>query len=121
MDANNLLNYLITRFVLKNDAALAKALAVSRPAISKLRHGHSSLSPAILILIHEHFDISVRDLRFIAGDFREHTGHSAKILTRAEVKKLGFAVPAHRTIPKFSPSRRTHVEKRLNASVTVHQ
>lgn len=121
MDVNNLLNYLITRFALKNDAALAKTLAVSRPTICKLRYGHSSLSAGILILMHEQFDISVRELRFIAGDFREHTGHSAKILTEAEVKKLGFSSPGNSILSQFPPVHRSPAGTRMSTSAPVHR
>jgi transcriptional regulator with XRE-family HTH domain len=92
MNANNLLNYLITQFKLKNDAALAREMKISAPIISKLRNGHSNLTAVLLVAIHEQFDISIRDLRFLAGDFREHTRPSAEILNADALKKMGFTV-----------------------------
>jgi hypothetical protein len=42
---NYLLDVLLQRHELKNDAALAVALAVAPPVISKVRHGRQALTP----------------------------------------------------------------------------
>ncbi|MCE2832276.1 MAG: hypothetical protein LW709_09535 [Oxalobacteraceae bacterium] len=55
-DPNNLLDSLIEKLHLKNDAALSRALEVAPPVISKIR---------------EVSNLSIRDLRVLMGDRRE--------------------------------------------------
>jgi plasmid maintenance system antidote protein VapI len=67
----NLLDALIERLSLKNDAALARALEVAPPLISKLRHKNLPVGGAILIRMHEVSGLSVRQLRMLMGDRRQ--------------------------------------------------
>ena len=60
---NALLDCLLARGQLKNDAALSRLLGVAPPVISKLRHGHLSLGALLLLTIHELFDMPVRDIK----------------------------------------------------------
>lgn len=43
-------------FQIKTDAAVARALEVAPPVISKLKKGTLSIGPALLIKIHDAFD-----------------------------------------------------------------
>ncbi|HEY8606662.1 MAG TPA: hypothetical protein VIM12_06075 [Noviherbaspirillum sp.] len=69
-DPNNLLESLIERLNLKNDAALSRALEVAPPLISKIRHRRLPVGASLLIRMHEVSDLSIRDLRQLMGDRR---------------------------------------------------
>lgn len=62
-DANRLLDALTKQFQIKNDAALCAALDISAASISKVRHGKLNLTAAILIRMHDAFDLSITELR----------------------------------------------------------
>ena len=49
---DKLLDALLDRLVLKNDAALARALEVAPPVISKIRHRRLPVGASILIRMH---------------------------------------------------------------------
>jgi hypothetical protein len=70
-DPNNLLDTLIERLHLKNDAALSRALEVAPPVISKIRHRRLPVGASLLIRMHEVSDLSIRELRTLMGDRRE--------------------------------------------------
>src|SRR5438309_8598464 len=69
-DPNNLLDSLIEKLNLKNDAALSRALEVAPPVISKIRHHRLPVGASLLIRMHEVSDLSIRDLRYLMGDRR---------------------------------------------------
>jgi hypothetical protein len=69
-DPNNLLESLIEKLNLKNDAALSRALEVAPPLISKIRHRRLPVGASLLIRMHEVSDLSIRDLRLLMGDRR---------------------------------------------------
>jgi plasmid maintenance system antidote protein VapI len=69
-DPNNLLESLIEKLNLKNDAALSRALEVAPPLISKIRHRRLPVGASLLIRMHEVSDLSIRDLRHLMGDRR---------------------------------------------------
>lgn len=48
---------------LKNDAALARALDVNPPTISKLRNGVLPLSPFIMLRLHERLNMDIHEMR----------------------------------------------------------
>lgn len=58
-----LLDFLKEKFDIKNDRQLALALGVQAPAISKIRHGHSSITADFILKVHEAFDIPVKDIK----------------------------------------------------------
>jgi plasmid maintenance system antidote protein VapI len=62
-DPNHLLDSLIEKLHLKNDAALSRALEVAPPVISKIRHNTLPIGATILIRMHEISDFSIRELR----------------------------------------------------------
>ena len=63
---DHLINHLRREYKFRTDADLAKALGVKPPAISKLRHGVSTLTPALILKIHEAFDMPVKEIKRIA-------------------------------------------------------
>ena len=62
-DPNILLDTLIEKLNLKNDAALSRVLEVAPPVISKLRHGSLPIGPTMLIRMHEVSDLGIREMR----------------------------------------------------------
>jgi hypothetical protein len=70
-DPNNLLDALIQKLGLKNDAALSRALEVAPPVISKIRHRRLPVGASLLIRMHEVSDLSIKDLRILMGDRRD--------------------------------------------------
>lgn len=58
-----LLDFLKEKFDIKNDRQLALALGVQAPAISKIRHGHSSITADFILKVHEAFDIPVKEIK----------------------------------------------------------
>ncbi|MFL9926384.1 hypothetical protein PQR62_19060 [Herbaspirillum lusitanum] len=70
-DPNHLLDALIEKLHLKNDAALSRALEVAPPVISKIRHRRLPVGASLLIRMHEVSELSIRDLRELMGDRRE--------------------------------------------------
>lgn len=69
-DPNRLLDMLIERLNLKNDAALSRALDVAPPVISKIRHGRLPIGASMLIRMHEETGLNIRELRDLMGDRR---------------------------------------------------
>ena len=68
---DKLLDALLDRLVLKNDAALARALEVAPPVISKIRHRRLPVGASILIRMHEVSNLPIRELRDLMGDRRQ--------------------------------------------------
>ena len=71
-DPNKLLDGLIERLNLKNDAALCRALDVGPPLISKIRHRRLSVGAALLIQMHDISSLSIKELRLLMGDRRNN-------------------------------------------------
>ena len=69
-DPNNLLDSLIEKLQLKNDAALSRALEVAPPVISKIRHRRLPVGASLLIRMHEVSDLTISELRTLMGDRR---------------------------------------------------
>jgi hypothetical protein len=69
-DPNHLLESLIQKLNLKNDAALSRALEVAPPLISKIRHRRLPVGASLLIRMHEVSNLSIKDLRELMGDRR---------------------------------------------------
>ncbi|MGO4381922.1 hypothetical protein [Pseudoduganella sp. RAF53_2] len=69
-DPNRLLDFLIEHMKLKNDAALARALAIMPPMISKVRSRRAAISPALLVVMHEASGVTIEKLREEMGDRR---------------------------------------------------
>ena len=74
-NANRLLDMVIARLALKNDAALCGTLTVAPPVISKLRHGRLPVGASMLIRMNEESGISIRELKDILWErVVEHGG-----------------------------------------------
>jgi hypothetical protein len=71
-DPNQLLNTFMMRLRLRNDAALSRKLEVDPAIISKVRHRRIPLGASVLIRMHEESGLSIRDLRTLMGDRRQH-------------------------------------------------
>jgi hypothetical protein len=68
---NNLLDRIIERMKLKNDAALSRMLEVAPPVISKIRHGRLPVGASLLIRMHEETGMTIAELRELMGDRRK--------------------------------------------------
>lgn len=62
-DPNRVLDAIIAKLRLKNDAALSRLLEVAPPVISKIRHNTLPIGATILLRMHEVSDISIGELR----------------------------------------------------------
>ena len=62
-DPNRILDAIIHKLKLKNDAALSRVLEVAPPVISKIRHNALPIGATILLRMHEVSDFSIRELR----------------------------------------------------------
>lgn len=68
-DPNRVLDAVIQKLKLKNDAALSRVLEVAPPVISKIRHQVLPIGATILLRMHEVSDFSIRELRsLMAGE-----------------------------------------------------
>jgi|GEM_PF-1107950 len=65
IERNNLLNEVMKRTEVKNDRALAKALEVAPPVISKIRHGRLPVGATLAVSMHEAADISIAEITSI--------------------------------------------------------
>ncbi len=61
--AADLLDLVIDKLNLKNDAALATELDLSKPAISKMRNGKLPVGPSTLVRMHEATGMTIGELR----------------------------------------------------------
>jgi hypothetical protein len=60
---NKVLDAIIEKLELKNDAALSRMLEVAPPVISKIRHHTLPIGATILLRMHDISDFSIRELR----------------------------------------------------------
>lgn len=60
---NKFLNTLIEKLELKNDAALARAVEMAPPVISKLRHGKIPIGSMMILRAHELTGLPTREIR----------------------------------------------------------
>ncbi|HEU4372846.1 MAG TPA: hypothetical protein VFS02_05115 [Telluria sp.] len=64
---DNVLDAIIAKLRLKNDAALSRVLQVAPPVISKIRHRTLPIGATILLRMHDVSDFSIRELRALMG------------------------------------------------------
>lgn len=69
-DPNAMLDTILAKLHLRNDAALSRLLEIQAPVISKIRHHRMPVSGALLVRIHEATGLSVRTLQDLMGDRR---------------------------------------------------
>ena len=67
MNAPKLLDELLKRFQIKNDAALARELEIGPADVCKLRSGKVALGPRVILSIHEHLGVPVAEIRQLAA------------------------------------------------------
>jgi hypothetical protein len=65
---NQLLDTLLDKMMLKNDAALSRMLSIQPPVLSKIRHHRLPVGASMLIRMHEVTGMEIRDLRALMGD-----------------------------------------------------
>lgn len=82
-DINNLLDTIQDALSLKNDAALARALEVAPPVISKLRRHRLPVGASMLVRMHEISRLEIAELRGLMGDTRPKFGASTAELMGA--------------------------------------
>jgi hypothetical protein len=85
---NNLLDAVIKKLGLKNDAALSRMLEVAPPVISKIRHRKLPVGASLLIRMHEVSELSIAELRALMGDQRGK-----------------FRISAQQFAPKVAPTK----------------
>jgi len=74
---NKLLDTLIQRMQLKNDAELCRVLEVQPPIISKIRHRKLNVGATILLRMHEKSNIPIRELKELTAEARAQPGAQA--------------------------------------------
>ncbi|MFC0135254.1 hypothetical protein CR105_20915 [Massilia eurypsychrophila] len=74
---DNLLDAIIAKLKLKNDAALSRALKVAPPVISKIRHRTLPIGATILLRMHDVSDFSIRELRALMASPKKFNTSSA--------------------------------------------
>jgi len=77
-DSNHLLDSILDKLHLPDDAALCEALDVDESVISDLRELRREVDAALLIRMHELTDISIVGLRNILGDRRRKARFSTE-------------------------------------------
>lgn len=77
-DSNHLLDSILDKLHLADDAALCEALDVDESVISDLRELRREVDAALLIRMHELTDISIVGLRNILGDRRRRARFAAE-------------------------------------------
>jgi hypothetical protein len=75
-DPNRVLDAIINKLRLKNDAALSRVLEVAPPVISKIRHNTLPIGATILLRMHEVSDYSIGELRTLMVS-HDSGGHEA--------------------------------------------
>jgi hypothetical protein len=69
---NKLLDTLIEKMHLKNDAELCRVLEVQPPIISKIRHRKLAVGATILLRMHEKSELSIRELKELSTASQVH-------------------------------------------------
>lgn len=79
---NQLLDALLKRLNLKNDAALSHALDVARPVLANIRKGSLGIGAWLLLRMAEISNLSIPDLRRLMGDQRARLRVATALLHR---------------------------------------
>lgn len=77
-----LLNSLLSRMHLTEDAQLAKRLQLDRRLLGQIREGRLQISGSMLMLIQEASGITITELRHILGDRRGSSRMACKLEQR---------------------------------------
>ena len=104
-DPNKLLDTVIEKLNLKNDAALSRKLEVRPPVISKIRHRRLPVGASLLIRMHEVTGLNIKELRLLmstSGD-QNKDGESARpISTGRTTRSLGQQRDGKLNVPNRS-------------------
>jgi plasmid maintenance system antidote protein VapI len=65
---HKLLDYLIKRYELKNNRALAQLLGTTEGGISKIRYGTNRVSAEFVLRVYDHTDLSIEEIRELIKD-----------------------------------------------------
>jgi hypothetical protein len=95
-----LLDTLMRILGVRNDRQLAYRLSVNPPQICKVRKRRLSVAPSLLISMHEESGLSLLQLRALMGDYREHTGPSAKHPPLPQLQNLNGVQPQYGPQPR---------------------
>lgn len=66
-DPNRLLDNVIRKLSLKNDAALSRTLGVGAAVLSKVRHRRLPVAAGLIIQIHDATQMSIDEIRALMG------------------------------------------------------
>jgi hypothetical protein len=69
-DPNRLLDLVVEKMKLKNDADMSRLLQVGAPVLSKIRHARAPVGARLLIRMHEVTGLELKHLRDAMGDRR---------------------------------------------------
>lgn len=71
-DPNQLLDAVMAKLALKNDAALSQVLGVTAPLLSKVRHRRLPVSAELMIKVHDATTLSIAEIKgLIHGSARQ--------------------------------------------------
>lgn len=70
-DPNRLLDALLTKLKLKNDAALSRVLDVNPPVLSKIRHRTLPVGASLIVRMQDVSNFSLKKMRALMGDRRK--------------------------------------------------
>ncbi|KFC72663.1 helix-turn-helix domain-containing protein [Massilia sp. LC238] len=105
-DPDLLLDTLMSLLGARNDRQLASRLSVQPSQICKIRKRNVSVAASLLISMHEETGLSLRQLRALMGDYREHTGASAKHPMLPQLQYLNGVRPLEVRLLRSSESTR---------------
>jgi hypothetical protein len=108
-DSNHLLDSILDRLHLPDDAALCEALDVDESVISDLRELRREVDAALLIRMHELTDISIAGLRNILGDRRRKARFVAE---QGEPKQSDDALKENRPEQDAKPAHPRAVNRK---------
>jgi hypothetical protein len=63
----HMLDVVLQKYNLKNDAALCRAIEITPPTISKIRNGVQPLGFMLLVKLHEFTGMSTKEIKVLAG------------------------------------------------------
>lgn len=105
-DPDLLLDTLMRLLGARNDRQLASRLGVQPSQICKIRKRNLSVPASLLISMHEETGLSLRQLRALMGDYREHTGASAKHPMLPQLQYLNGLQPQELRLLRSSETAR---------------
>jgi len=108
-DSNHLLDSILDKLHLPDDAALCEALDVDESVISDLRELKREVDAALLIRMHELTDISIVGLRNILGDRRRRARFAAE---QADPKQNDGSVKEESHEQDAAPPRPREIDRK---------